>query len=46
MSGTNRLVQSIIVEKKGSESALTKALTNANEEAIKQDPKGAKKEKK
>ena len=44
--GTNKLVQSIIQGKKGSESSLTKALENANEEAIKQDIKDGKKAKK
>ncbi len=39
MSGTNRLINSIITKKNGGESALTTALENANEEAIKQDKK-------
>lgn len=40
MSGTNRTVQSIIVGKGKSESALTKALENANEVAIEDEKKG------
>ncbi len=35
MSGTNKTVQSMIEGKKGSESALTSALENANEVAAK-----------
>ncbi len=46
MSGTNKLIQSIIQGKKGSESALTSALTNANEVAKQQDIKDGKKAKK
>lgn len=42
MSGTNRAVMSSIIGKKGSESALKKALDNANEEAKNLDPKGKK----
>lgn len=37
MSGTNRQVVSSIIGKGGSESALTKALENANEEALKEN---------
>lgn len=40
---TNKLIQSVMEGK--SESALTKALENANEEAAKKDIKGGKKEK-
>jgi len=36
MSGTNRTVLSSVVGKKGSESALTSALENANEVAAKE----------
>ncbi len=43
MSGTNRSVMSDVVMKGGSESALTKALDNANEEQIKIDKKVSKK---
>lgn len=43
MSGTNRQVMSSIVGKKGSESALTKALDNANEEAVKENAEVSKK---
>lgn len=39
MSGTNSLTQSVIEKEGGSESALTKALMNANEVAKKQDKK-------
>ena len=46
MSGTARTVMSDVVGKKGSESALTKALENSNEEAKKLDPKGKTKAKK
>lgn len=35
MSGTNKLVQSMIEGKKGSESSLISALQNANEVAVK-----------
>jgi len=35
MSGTNKVIQSTMQKKNASESALTKALENANEEAIK-----------
>lgn len=43
MSGTNRTVMSSVVAKGGSESTLTKALENANEEAIKEEKKEPKK---
>lgn len=43
MSGTNRLINSIVTKKGGS---LVSALTNANNEAKKQDIKGGKKAKK
>jgi len=39
MSGTNRLINSMVTAKKGSNSALTSALMNANEEAKKKNPK-------
>lgn len=43
--GTNKTVMSGIVGKKGSESALTKALDNSNAAAIALDPKDGKKAK-
>ncbi len=43
MSGTNKLVQSIIQGKKGGESTLTSSLMNANSVAKAQDIKGGKK---
>lgn len=44
-SGTNRSVMSSVVGKSGSESTLTKALENANEEQVKIDrPVSKKKE--
>lgn len=46
MSGTRRLLSSVIAGKKGSESALTSVLMNENEEAKKQDVKNGKKQKK
>lgn len=46
MSGTSRLVNSVITKKNGSESALTSALENQNEVAKKEDVKGETKEKK
>lgn len=42
MSGTNRTVMSDVVMENGSESALTKALENANERAIAKEKKGKK----
>jgi hypothetical protein len=45
MSGTNRAVMSSIVGKKGSESALTSALENANEVAVKLEGKKGDKKK-
>lgn len=42
MSGTNRLINSVIAKENKSQSALTKALENANVEAKKQDKKGKK----
>jgi hypothetical protein len=45
MSGTNRLVNSIITKKGGSNSALTSALDNANE-FVKKNDKGKKDDKK
>ncbi len=43
--GVNNTVMSSVVMKGGSESALTKALENANEEAKKLDPKKGDKKK-
>lgn len=43
MSGTNKLIQSVIEGKKGSQASLTKSLMNANNEAKKQDKKSGKK---
>ncbi len=43
--GVNKTVMSSVVMKGGSESALTKALENANEVGISLDPKDAKKAK-
>lgn len=45
MSGTNRTVMSDVIVKGKGESALTKALDNANVEAVKLDPKDIKKAK-
>ncbi len=42
MSGQNRLAVSENALEKGSESALTSALMNANEEALKKNKKGKK----
>lgn len=42
-SGTNRLLNSIIAMKNGGNSALVKALENANTEAKKEDKKDSKK---
>lgn len=39
-SGTNRTAMSMVIKKGGSESALTKALENANEFVIKNDRTG------
>lgn len=39
MSGTNRVINSIITKKGGSESVLTKALEDANTKAIKIEDK-------
>lgn len=46
MSGTNRLIKSNNASGKGSESALSKNLLNANEVAKQSDKKDVKKEKK
>lgn len=43
MSGTNRSVMSEVVMKGGSESALTKALENANEKQVENDKEVSKK---
>lgn len=45
MSGTNRTVMSDVVMKNGSESTLTRALENANKEAVALDPQGKTKRK-
>lgn len=44
MSGQNRLINSVLTKKNASESALTSALDNANEQAVKIE--GEKKDKK
>ena len=44
--GTNQNVLSSVIMKGGSESTLTKALENANEEQIKNDKEVSKKDKK
>ncbi len=44
MSGTNRVINSVLTKKNASESALTSALDNANTEAVKIEDKKEKKD--